>query len=131
MIADDTPYSGLHTDPLRLKHAAATKLSLTVLFDGEPSNVNQFKPDVIDRMKSAGLKAEFNVKVGENPRLDAIAEDAAASHYASKQHRSCIAEFINNFYYLVFKRGNSIQIKMRNESSLDASSHDSSLYFLT
>jgi hypothetical protein len=28
VIANDTPYSGSHTDPLRLKHAAATKLAL-------------------------------------------------------------------------------------------------------
>jgi hypothetical protein len=35
VIANDTPYSGLHTNMLHLKHATATNLVLTVLFDGE------------------------------------------------------------------------------------------------
>jgi hypothetical protein len=144
VIANDTPYSGLHTDPNRLKHAAATKLALTELFDGEPGNVRRFKSDFADRMKNVGLKAEFDVIVSENPRPDAISEadwqtdpnrfvvqnlldthagitlaqvkaardvvrrtvaaldrvptarDPAAPHYASKQHRSWIAEFIKN-----------------------------------
>jgi hypothetical protein len=144
VIANDTPYSGSHTDPLRLKHAAATKLALATPFDGEPSSVHRFKTDFIDRMKNIGLKAEFNVRVGENPRPIAIAEDAwqvdpnrfvvqnlldtyagitlaqvestcdeirrivaaldrvptardpAAVPFASKQHRSWIAEFIKN-----------------------------------
>jgi hypothetical protein len=30
VIANDTRNSGLHTDPLHLKYAAATKLALTV-----------------------------------------------------------------------------------------------------
>jgi hypothetical protein len=65
----------LHTDPpLCLKHAAATKLALTVLFDGELGNVHCFHPDFIDRIKNVGLKLEFNVKVGENLRPAAIAE---------------------------------------------------------
>jgi hypothetical protein len=55
VIANDTHYSGLHTDPKRLKHAAATKLALSVLFDGEPSNVHRFKSDFIDRMKNCRL----------------------------------------------------------------------------
>ena len=76
VIANDTPYSGTHTDPKRLKHAAATKLALTTPFDGEPSNIHRFKSDFIDRMKNVGLKSEFNVKVGENPRPADIAEDA-------------------------------------------------------
>jgi hypothetical protein len=75
VIANGTPYSGLHTDPLRLKHAAATKLALTELFDGEPGNVRRFKSDFIDRMKNVGLKADFNVIVGENPRPATIAEE--------------------------------------------------------
>jgi hypothetical protein len=45
VIANDTPYSGSHTDPLHLKHAAATKLALTIPFDGEPCNVHRFKSD--------------------------------------------------------------------------------------
>jgi len=57
-----------------LKHAAATKLALTVLFDGELGNVHCFHPDFIDRIKNVGLKLEFNVKVGENLRPAAIAE---------------------------------------------------------
>jgi hypothetical protein len=144
VIANDTPYSGSHTDPLRLKHAAATKLALATPFDGEPSSVHRFKTDFIDHMKNVGLKAEFNVRVGEKPRPIAIAEDAwqvdpnrfvvqnlldtyagitlaqvkstrdkichtvaaldriptacdpAAVPFASKQHRSWIAEFIKN-----------------------------------
>ena len=76
VIANDTPYSGSHTAPLRLKHAAATKLALAIPFDDEPSNVHRFKTDFIDRMKNVGLKAEFNVRVGENPRPIAIADDA-------------------------------------------------------
>jgi hypothetical protein len=48
VIANYTPYSGSHTDPLHLKHAAVTKLALTIPFDGEPSNVHHFKSDFID-----------------------------------------------------------------------------------
>jgi hypothetical protein len=32
VIANGTPYSGFHSDPLYLKHAATTKLALTQLF---------------------------------------------------------------------------------------------------
>jgi hypothetical protein len=76
VIANDTPYSGTHTDPKRLKHATAAKLALTTPFDVEPSNVHRFKSDFIDRMRNDGLKSEFNVQVGENPRPADIAEDA-------------------------------------------------------
>ena len=144
VIANDTPYSGLHTDPLRLKHAAATKLALSELFNGDPGHVRRFKSDFCERMKNVGLKAEFDVIIQENPRPDNVtadnwqndptrfavqnildsyagvtlpqvkatrdairqtvaaldrvptARDRAAPHYASKQHRSWIAEFIKN-----------------------------------
>jgi hypothetical protein len=56
VIANDTPYSGSHRDPLCLKHAAATKLALTIPFDGEPCNVHRFKSDFVDRMKNVRLK---------------------------------------------------------------------------
>jgi hypothetical protein len=56
VIANDTPYPGRHTDPSRLNHAAATKLALTELFDGEPGNVRCFKSDFIDCMKNIGLQ---------------------------------------------------------------------------
>jgi hypothetical protein len=49
-----------------LKHAEGTNLALTIPFDGEPINFHRLKSDFIDRMKNVGLKAEFNVKVGEN-----------------------------------------------------------------
>jgi hypothetical protein len=144
VIANDTPYSGLHTNPQRLKHAAATKLALTELFDGEAGSIHRFKSDFAQRMKSVGLKMEFEIKIGERPRplgvddavwlndtthfifqnlldnysgitlaqvkatrdevratvnaLDRVptARDPAAVHFASKQHRSWIHEFIRN-----------------------------------
>ena len=54
----------------------STKLALSIPFDGDPSNVHRFKMDFVDHLKNVGLKSEFNVRVGENPRPDAIAEDA-------------------------------------------------------
>jgi hypothetical protein len=42
VIANDTPYPGLHADPLCLKHAAATKLAPSTPFDGEPCNVHLY-----------------------------------------------------------------------------------------
>jgi hypothetical protein len=54
VLANDTPYSGVHTNPLRLKHAATTKLALTALFDGEAGNVHRFKSDFAQQMRSVG-----------------------------------------------------------------------------
>jgi hypothetical protein len=73
MVIANTPYSGSHTDPLRLKHAAAAKLAITIPFDGEPCNDHLFKSDFIDRMKNVGLKSEYDVRISENPRPDTIA----------------------------------------------------------
>ncbi len=74
VLVNDTPYSGLHIDPLRLKHAATTKLALTALFDGEAGNVHRFKSKFAQRMKSVGLMSEFNVKIGERPCPLGVAE---------------------------------------------------------
>jgi hypothetical protein len=74
VIANDTPYSGFHTDPQRLKHTATTKLALTELFYGEAGNVHHFTSEFAQQMKSVGLKSEFNIKNGERPCPLKIAE---------------------------------------------------------
>jgi len=80
VYVNDTPFKGTYNADDRLKHRNAVREDLPTKFDGSKDQFYRHSIEFIQRIKDTGLVAEFDIRIRENPRPDAIAECAWADH---------------------------------------------------